>query len=71
MKNTAISLAKIALNNPSLFEVLNEDTYENFVLCVARHDIKLAKKLDSRRPIVGAQNRVLFWEAVGILVSEY
>ena len=66
----AEKLATKAIANPKLLEQLPTDTYETFVLSVAVFNKKLAMQLDDIKPITNASNKVLFWEAVGILLPQ-
>jgi len=70
LEETAFRLANKAIKNPSLLNQLTQDTYETFVLGVAIFHKDLAMKLDDIKPIVKPQNKVKFWEAVGILIKE-
>jgi hypothetical protein len=68
-KDKAFNLATKAINNPSLLDELVEDTYVQFVIGVALYHKDLAMKLDEIRSIGKPQNKILFWEAVGILTT--
>mgnify|MGYP006300545539 FL=1 len=63
-------LGNRALNNPSLLDKLDEDTFIKFVVCMSKHDKSLASKVfDLKYDKISAQGKVLFWEAVGILTK--
>lgn len=68
-KEKALKLATEAIETPSLLNVLDENTYLLFVVGVAKYHKDLAFKLENIRPLVSSQNKVLFWEAVGIINS--
>jgi hypothetical protein len=67
-KETAFTLANKAINTPTLLTQLNEETYLLFVIGVAKYHKELATKLENIRPLVSPQNKILFWETVGIIV---
>jgi hypothetical protein len=67
-KETAFTLANRAINTPALLTQLNEETYLLFVIGVAKYHKELATKLENIRPLVSPQNKILFWETVGIIV---
>jgi hypothetical protein len=67
-KETAFTLANRAINTPTLLTQLNEETYLLFVIGVAKYHKELATKLENIRPLVSPQNKILFWETVGIIV---
>ena len=66
----AIILANKALVNPELLETLPEDVMFKFVMGVALFDIDLAMKVEELKPFTNPSNKVLFWEAVGILMPQ-
>jgi len=70
MKEKAFRLANKAINNPTLLDMIGEESYVLFVLGVARYYRDLAVKLNDIRPIINPTNKIKFWEAVGILISE-
>jgi hypothetical protein len=70
LKDKSILLANKALNNPSLLNTLPDDTFFSFVIGIAKFDIELAKKVESLKPFTNPHNKVLFWEAVGILLPQ-
>ena len=64
-------LGNRALNNPSLLDKLDEDTFIKFVVCMSKHDKSLATKVfNLKYDKISAQGKVLFWEAVGILTKQ-
>jgi len=65
----AIQLADRALNNPDLIKDMTEDTFFKFVLGIAKYDQKRAIAVEMLKPFTTASNKVLFWEAVGVLMS--
>ena len=65
----AFRLANKAIETPSLLNELDEETYLLFVVGVAKYHKDLAVKLENIRPLVHPQNKVLFWEAVGIILE--
>jgi hypothetical protein len=65
----AFRLANKAIETPSLLNELDEETYLLFVVGVAKYHKDLAMKLEDIRPLVHPQNKVLFWEAVGIILE--
>jgi hypothetical protein len=65
----AFRLATKAIETPSLLNELDEETYLLFVVGVAKYHKDLATKLENIRPLVHPQNKVLFWEAVGIILE--
>ena len=67
-KEKGIRLANQAIKNPELLELLDHDKYVDFVLGVAKYDTSLAKEIESLRPFVSSSAKLLFWEAVGILM---
>jgi hypothetical protein len=66
----AIMLANKALANPELLETLPEDIMFKFVIGIVLFDINLAIKLEELRPFTNSKNKVLFWEALGILIPQ-
>ena len=63
-------LGNRALNNPSLLDQLDEDTFIKFVVCMSKHDKSLALRVfDLKYDKISAQGKVLFWEAVGMLTK--
>lgn len=68
-KEKAFRLANKAIETPSLLNELDEETYLLFVIGVAKYHKDLAIKLEDIRPLVHPQNKVLFWEAVGIILE--
>ena len=69
-RQVAIELANKVIANPSLLEQLNDDTFIKFVIALTNHSKELAYKVFDLRPNIPSQNKVLFWEAVGILKLE-
>ena len=67
-REKGIELANRAIKNPSLLKQLNNSVFFDFVMGVARYDKSLAQKLEAIRPLTHASNKVLFWEAVGIIM---
>jgi hypothetical protein len=67
-KETAFTLANRAINTQNLLTQLNEETYLLFVIGVAKYHKELATKLENIRPLVSPQDKILFWETVGIIV---
>jgi hypothetical protein len=65
----AFRLANKAIETPSLLNELDEETYLLFVVGVAKHHRDLAMRLENIRPLVHPQNKVLFWEAIGIILE--
>lgn len=70
MKAKAIELGNKALSNPSLLINMPEDTFFKFVIGVAKYDKSLAMEVESLKPFTSPNNKVLFWEAVGILIPQ-
>jgi hypothetical protein len=69
-KDKAQELGNRAINNPSLLDRLDEDTFIKFVVCISKHDKSLASKVfNLKYDKISAQGKVLFWEAVGILTK--
>lgn len=68
MREKAIELANRALQTPSLLNDLSEDVFFKFVMGISIYDISLAMKVEQLKPFTNSNNKVLFWEAVGILV---
>jgi|TARA_B110000967_G_C18316632_1_gene285526 hypothetical protein len=68
-KDNAFNLATRAIKKPSLLDELTEDTYVKFVIGVALYHKDLAVKLDEIRSIGEPQNKILFWEAIGVLTT--
>jgi hypothetical protein len=69
-KDKAQELGNRAIDNPSLLDKLDEDTFIKFVVCISKHDKSLASRVfDLKYDKISAQGKVLFWEAVGILTS--
>lgn len=66
----AIILANKALTNPELLETLPEDVLFKFIIGIALFDIDLAMKVEELKPFTNPSNKVLFWEAVGILMPQ-
>ena len=70
-KDKAQELGNRAINNPSLLDQLDEDTFIEFVVCISKHDKSLASKVfDLKYDKISAQGKVLFWVAVGILTKQ-
>jgi hypothetical protein len=65
----AFRLANEAIETPSLLNKLDEETYLLFVVSVAKYHRDLAIRLEDIRPLVHPQNKVLFWEAIGIILE--
>ena len=68
-KDKAFNLATRAIENPSLLDALTEDMYVKFVVGVALYHKDLAVNLDKVRSIGEPQNKILFWEAIGVLTT--
>lgn len=68
MREKAIELANRALQTPSLLNDLSEDVFFKFVMGISIYDISLAMQVEQLKPFTNSNNKVLFWEAVGILV---
>ena len=68
-KEKAFRLANKAIEIPSLLNELDEETYLLFVIGVAKYHKDLAIKLENIRPLVHPQNKILFWEAVDIILE--
>lgn len=69
-KEKAQELGNRALSNPSLLNNIDEDNFIMFVVCISKHDKSLATKVfNLKYDKISAQGKVLFWEAVGILVG--
>ena len=66
----AIVLANRAIESPSILNELSEETHFKFVMGIAVFDIELAKEVEALRPFTTSQNKILFWEAVGILMPQ-
>lgn len=69
-REKAIELSDKALNNPELVQNMNEDVFFIFVISVAKYDSKRAIALEEIKPFTNSQNKILFWEAVGLLHQE-
>lgn len=66
----AQKLGNQVLANPSLLNQLDEDTLIKFVISLSKYDKPLACKVfDLRSADISAQNKILFWEAVGLLLE--
>jgi hypothetical protein len=65
----AFRLANKAIETPSLLNELDEETYLLFVVGVAKPYRDLAMRLENIRSLVHPQNKVLFWEAIGIILE--
>ena len=65
-----IMLANKALANPELLKTLPEDVLFKFIIGIALFDINLAMRLEELKPFTNPSNKVLFWEAVGILMPQ-
>jgi hypothetical protein len=70
MKAKAIELGNKALSNPSLLINMPEDTFFKFVIGIAKYDKSLAMEVESLKPFTSPNNKVLFWEVVGILIPQ-
>ena len=68
MKAKAIEIANKALANPSLLNQLSEDVFFKLVIGISKYDVSLAMKVEALKPFTNSDNKVLFWEAVGILI---
>jgi hypothetical protein len=69
-KEKALELGNQAINNPSLLDKLNEDTFIKFVVGISKYDKSLAYKVfDLKYDKISLEGKILFWEAIGILVS--
>jgi len=70
LEEKALKLGNQAINNPSLLDKLDEDTFIKFVVGISKYHKSLASQVfDLKYDTISAQGKVLFWEAVGILVS--
>ena len=65
-----INLAKKSIANPTLLKTLPEDVMFDFVMAIVLYDINLTIKLEELRPFTNPNNKVLFWEAAGILMPQ-
>jgi hypothetical protein len=65
-----INLAKKSIANPTLLKTLPEDVMFDFVMAIVLYDINLTIKLEELRPLTNPNNKVLFWEAAGILMPQ-
>jgi hypothetical protein len=65
-----INLAKKSIVNPTLLKTLPEDVMFDFVMAIVLYDINLTIKLEELRPLTNPNNKVLFWEAAGILMPQ-
>ena len=66
----AQKLGNQALANPSLLNQLDEDTFIKFVISISKYDKQLACKVfDLKSTDISAQNKILFWEAVDLLLK--
>lgn len=66
----AQKLGNQVLNNPELLNQLDEDTFLKFVISISKYDKPLAWNVfDLKVKGLSAQNKILFWEAVGIVFS--
>jgi hypothetical protein len=69
-KEKALELGNQAINNPSLLDKLNEDTFIKFVVGISKYNKSLAYKVfDLKYDKISLESKILFWEAIGILVS--
>jgi hypothetical protein len=66
----AQKLGNQVLNNPELLNQLDEDIFLKFVISISKYDKPLAWNIfDLKVKELSAQNKILFWEAVGIVFS--
>ena len=66
----AQKLGNQVLNNPELLNQLDEDTFLKFVISISKYDKPLAWNIfDLKVKELSAHNKILFWEAVGIVFS--
>ena len=68
--NKGIELANQVIADPTLLKVLNDDTFIKFVIALSIKNKDLAIRVMDLREDVPAQNKILFWEAVGIIQNE-
>ena len=67
-KEKATQLVNKALTNPNLVKDMSEDTFFKFVLSVAKYDKTKAMQLEKLKPFTTSKNKIMFWEAVGLLI---
>jgi hypothetical protein len=66
----AQKLGNQVLNNPKLLNQLDEDTFLKFVISISKYDKPLAWNVfDLKVNGLSAQNKILFWEAVGLVLE--
>ena len=66
----AQKLGNQALANPSLLDQLDETTLIKFVIGISKYDKPLAHKVfDLKSANISAQNKILFWESVDLLLK--
>lgn len=68
MKAKAIELANRVLKTPSLLDQLSEDVFFKLVIGISIYDRSLAIRVEELKPFTNSNNKVLFWEAVGLLI---
>jgi hypothetical protein len=66
----AQKLGNQVLADPSLLNQLDEDTFIKFVISLSKHDKPLAQKVFYLKSAdISAQSKILFWEAVDLLLE--
>ena len=67
----AQKLGNQALNNPKLLDLLDQDTFIKLVISISKYDKPLAWDVfDLKVKELSTQNKILFWEAVGIILKD-
>ena len=69
-KEKAIELANRVINNPELLKQLNDEIFIKFVISLTNYSKPLAHKVFDLKSDISSQNKILFWEAVGILKGD-
>lgn len=65
-----IELANKVIADPSLLKQLDDTTFIKFIIALTNTSKDLASKVFDLRENVSAQNKILFWEAMGIIMNE-
>lgn len=65
-----IELANKVIADPSLLKQLDDTTFINFIMALTKTSKDLASKVFDLRENVSAQNKILFWEAMGIIMNK-
>ena len=63
-----IELANRVIADPSLLTQLDDDTFIKFVISLTKISKDLGKEVFDLRENVSSENKILFWEAIGILM---